>query len=69
MKDISQGEGDLTRSLPETGQDEIPRLPRYFNEYTDKMRQSQLGIRENISSLTQQPELVETSSQNSNAQA
>ncbi|MHC6647827.1 methyl-accepting chemotaxis protein [Alteromonas sp. HB246098] len=69
MKDISQGEGDLTRSLPETGQDEVTRLARYFNEYTDKMRQSLLGIRENISSLTQQAELVETSSQNSNAQA
>ena len=69
MKDISQGEGDLTRSLPETGQDEITRLARYFNEYTDKMRQSLLGIRANISSLTQQAELVESSSQNSNAQA
>ena len=69
MKDISQGEGDLTRSLPESGQDEITRLARYFNEYTDKMRQSLLGIRDNISSLTQQAELVETSSQNSNAQA
>ena len=69
MKDISQGEGDLTRSLPESGQDEITRLARYFNEYTEKMRQSLLGIRENITSLTQQAELVESSSQNSNAQA
>lgn len=69
MKDISQGEGDLTRSLPETGQDEVTRLARYFNEYTEKMRHSLLGIRENINSLTQQAELVETSSKNSNAQA
>ena len=69
MKDISQGEGDLTRSLPETGQDEVTQLARYFNEYTEKMRQSLLGIRENINSLTQQAELVETSSKNSNAQA
>ena len=69
MKDISQGEGDLTHSLPETGQDEVTRLARYFNEYTEKMRQSLLGIRENINSLTQQAELVETSSKNSNAQA
>tara|TARA_Y100000052_G_scaffold9127_1_gene8951 strand:- start:10314 stop:11936 length:1623 start_codon:yes stop_codon:yes gene_type:complete len=69
MKGISQGEGDLTRSLPETGQDEVTRLARYFNEYTEKMRQSLLGIRENINSLTQQAELVETSSKNSNAQA
>ncbi len=69
MKDISQGEGDLTRSLPETGQDEVTRLARYFNQYTEKMRQSLLGIRENISSLTQQAELVERSSKNSNQQA
>ena len=33
------------------------------------MRHSLLGIRENINSLTQQAELVETSSKNSNAQA
>lgn len=69
MKDISQGEGDLTRSLPEKGQDEITRLARYFNQYTEKMRQSLLGIRENINSLTQQAELVENSSKNSNQQA
>lgn len=69
MKDISQGEGDLTRSLPESGQDEVTRLARYFNQYTEKMRQSLLGIRENISSLNQQAELVERSSKNSNQQA
>jgi len=69
MKDISQGEGDLTRSLPESGQDEVTRLARYFNQYTEKMRQSLLGIRENINSLNQQAELVERSSKNSNQQA
>ncbi|BFT29087.1 methyl-accepting chemotaxis protein [Alteromonas sp. D210916BOD_24] len=69
MKDISQGEGDLTRSLPESGQDEITQLARYFNEYTEKMRQSLIGIRENINSLSQQAELVENSSKNSNSQA
>ena len=69
MKDISQGEGDLTRSLPESGQDEVTRLARYFNQYTEKMRQSLLGIRENIHSLSQQAELVENSSKSSNQQA
>jgi len=69
MKDIAMGEGDLTRSLPESGQDEVTDLARYFNEYTDKMRQSLLGIRGNISELTQQAELVENVSQNSNSQA
>lgn len=69
MKDIAMGDGDLTRSLPESGQDEITRLARYFNEYTIKMRQSLLGIRENITALTQQAVLVETVSQDSNGQA
>ena len=69
MKDIAMGDGDLTRSLPESGQDEITRLARYFNEYTNKMRQSLLGIRENITALTQQAVLVESVSQDSNGQA
>ncbi|MBZ2161357.1 methyl-accepting chemotaxis protein [Alteromonas stellipolaris] len=69
MKDIAMGDGDLTRSLPESGQDEITRLARYFNEYTNKMRHSLLGIRENITALTQQAVLVETVSQDSNGQA
>ncbi|OJF70379.1 chemotaxis protein [Alteromonas sp. V450] len=69
MKDISQGEGDLTRFLPETGQDEVTRLARYFNQYTEKMRHSLIGIRSNINTLSQQAELVENSSKNSNTQA
>ena len=69
MKDISQGEGDLTRFLPETGQDEVTRLARYFNQYTEKMRHSLIGIRSNINTLSQQAELVENSSKNSNKQA
>jgi len=69
MKDIAMGDGDLTRSLPESGHDEITRLARYFNEYTNKMRQSLLGIRENITALTQQAVLVESVSQDSNGQA
>ena len=69
MKDISQGEGDLTRMLPESGQDEVTRLARYFNQYTDKMRQSLIGIRDNIALLNEQAELVQNSSDSSNQQA
>ena len=69
MKDIASGEGDLTRSLPEKGQDEITRLARYFNQYTDKMRQSLIGIRDNIAALTEQAEKVKSVSDDSNAQA
>ena len=38
MKDISQGEGDLTQVLDESGNDEVSRLSRYFNLYTTKIR-------------------------------
>ena len=69
MKDISQGEGDLTRMLPESGQDEVTRLARYFNQYTDEMRQSLIGIRDNIALLNEQAELVQNSSDSSNQQA
>ncbi|GEK10158.1 methyl-accepting chemotaxis protein [Pseudoalteromonas sp. McH1-7] len=40
MKDIAQGEGDLTRTLNESGKDEITALAKYFNLYTEKMRHS-----------------------------
>lgn len=40
MKEISEGQGDLTQQLNENGNDEISRLSIYFNCYTDKMRQS-----------------------------
>ncbi|TAP39023.1 methyl-accepting chemotaxis protein [Alteromonas sp. KUL49] len=69
MRDIAKGEGDLTRTLPVNGQDEVTRLARYFNEFTDKIRQSLLSIRENISELTIQAESVDNESKNSNHHA
>jgi len=38
LKDIAQGEGDLTRSIPEKGNDEIAELSRYFNQTLAKIR-------------------------------
>ncbi len=69
LRDIAKGEGDLTRTLPVNGQDEITRLASYFNEFTDKMRQSLISIRDNISELTVQAESVDNESKNSNLQA
>ncbi len=37
MKDISMGEGDLTRRLPVNSQDEIGALAGYFNEFVIKI--------------------------------
>jgi methyl-accepting chemotaxis protein len=38
LKDISEGEGDLTRSITEHGSDEIADLARYFNKTLEKIK-------------------------------
>jgi len=38
LKDIAQGEGDLTVKIPEKGKDEITDLSRYFNQTIEKIR-------------------------------
>ena len=54
LKDISDGEGDLTRQLPVTSQDEIGRMSHYFNQTFGKIRKlvvlikDQAGILHNI---------------------
>ena len=69
MKDIAKGEGDLTRALPEDGADEMTRLARYFNEYTEKMRQSLIAVRRTLSQVTEQANQLDKASSTSNAQS
>jgi methyl-accepting chemotaxis protein len=38
LKDISEGEGDLTRTIPVHGHDEVADLARYFNLTLEKIR-------------------------------
>lgn len=38
LKDISEGEGDLTKRLTATSHDEIGDLARYFNEFVEKLQ-------------------------------
>jgi len=40
MKDISQGEGDLTRRLDASGSDEVSDLADAFNEFAEKVRKT-----------------------------
>jgi methyl-accepting chemotaxis protein len=38
MRDVAEGEGDLTRRLPAEGRDELSELGRAFNGFAEKMR-------------------------------
>ena len=58
MKDIAQGEGDLTSALDDSGQDEISRLSTYFNNFTKKMRQSLQDVADNTSQVLDHSEAV-----------
>ncbi|MCL2209146.1 MAG: methyl-accepting chemotaxis protein [Treponema sp.] len=45
LKDISQGEGDLTVKIAEKGKDEITDLSRYFNQTIKKIRDLMIMIK------------------------
>jgi len=38
LRDISEGEGDLTRRLPEDGRDEVSELARCFNSFIEQLQ-------------------------------
>lgn len=38
VREISEGEGDLTRRLPEHGRDELTRLCRHFNAFMERLQ-------------------------------
>jgi methyl-accepting chemotaxis protein len=51
LKDISEGEGDLTRSIAHTSRDEIGDLARYFNQTLEKIRKLVLIIKQQTVAL------------------
>ena len=53
LKDISEGEGDLTKKIPERGNDEIADMSRYFNMTIDKIRNLIVIIKQQSSELLQ----------------
>ncbi|TYK65720.1 methyl-accepting chemotaxis protein [Colwellia echini] len=62
MKDIAEGEGDLTRSLDATGQDEISQLSGYFNDFTNKIRQLLQDVADNTKQVLEHSEAVDGAS-------
>ena len=52
LKDISEGEGDLTRTIPEKGNDEISDMSRYFNLTLTKIKKLIVSIKEQTAKLS-----------------
>jgi methyl-accepting chemotaxis protein len=51
LKDISEGEGDLTKSIAEQGNDEIADLARYFNQTLMKIKSLVVTIKQQAIAL------------------
>jgi methyl-accepting chemotaxis protein len=52
LKDISEGEGDLTKTVAVNSKDEIGDLARYFNETLEKIRELVVTIKKQAVSLS-----------------
>ncbi|MDR0720316.1 MAG: methyl-accepting chemotaxis protein [Treponema sp.] len=51
LKDISEGEGDLTKSIDHKSNDEIGDLARYFNQTLDKIKHLIMTIKDQAAAL------------------
>ena len=51
MKDIAEGEGDLTRRLPVNSQDEIGQMAEHFNAFVNKIHKMLSELSETVSEL------------------
>lgn len=51
LKDISQGEGDLTKKLPVTSGDEVGELAKHFNQFVNKLRDIINTVKQNSESI------------------
>ncbi|NMP02677.1 methyl-accepting chemotaxis protein [Pseudoalteromonas arctica] len=67
MKDISQGEGDLTRTLNESGNDEISELSHSFNLFVLKMRESLVHVSQSANDVSEHAHTVDDSSKTSHS--
>ena len=53
LADIAEGEGDLTRRLEVTSQDEVGQLAEKFNVFVDRLRQMMKNVSEVSTAMTQ----------------
>ncbi|WP_232364486.1 methyl-accepting chemotaxis protein [Salinimonas lutimaris] len=65
MKDIADGEGDLTRLLPVEGKDEVALQARYFNQFADKIRTAMLDVQARSQTVSNNATNLSATSSNS----
>ncbi|WP_371195745.1 methyl-accepting chemotaxis protein [Glaciecola sp. SC05] len=58
MEDIGSGEGDLTKHLDDSGNDEISRLSSHFNVFTSKMRELLIEVESSSKAVFENAEKV-----------
>jgi methyl-accepting chemotaxis protein len=63
LKDISEGDGDLTKTVDANGKDEIAAVARYFNQFVEKLRDMIVAISENAQHVASASEQLSASSQ------
>lgn len=51
LREIASGEGDLTKQLPVTSDDEVGQLSKYFNQFINKLRDIVTTVQENAQSV------------------
>ncbi|WP_026970793.1 methyl-accepting chemotaxis protein [Aliagarivorans marinus] len=68
LKEISQGEGDLTVRLTYQGKDELGRMVRYFNDFVEKLQHTISELRNSTQDLYQSAENLSQASAKTNSQ-
>ena len=63
LKDISEGEGDLTKTVETHGSDEVAEVASYFNKFVSKLRDMIGSISENAQHVASASEQLSASSQ------
>lgn len=68
LREIADGEGDLTQRIDYSGRDEFANLVRYFNRFLDKMQASLASALETIHELSEVADSLSSASTETNAQ-
>lgn len=66
MKNIAQGDGDLTQHLDAKGRDEIADFSNYFNLFTDKMKHSLIDVTHNAEQVLSSANIIADTSKINN---